>query len=58
MNLKKNRERIDSLITKCINAKNSEDFYVYSSKLFFHVTTLIYQLDYDRFHYLDKDCED
>lgn len=58
MDYKKKRDRINSYITKCINAKTSDDFYQASAKLFFYVTTFIYNLDFDRFNYIDKDCED
>lgn len=58
MNIRKKRERINAYITKCINSKSSDEFYKNSSKLFFYLTTMIYQLDFDRFHYIDKDCED
>ena len=55
MDFRKKRDRINSCITKCINSNNADDFYMYSAKLFFYVTTLIYELDFDRFHYIDKD---
>ena len=58
MDYKKKRERINAYITKCINAKTSDEFYQFSAKLFFYVTTMIYQLDFDKFKYIDRDCED
>lgn len=57
MNYKKKRDRINAYITKCINAKTSDEFYQASAKLFFYITTFIYNLDFDKFRYIDKDCE-